>query len=70
MCEHIADAADQGQLVTWFQYVLSLNQPTTINVSITLFYLIDFIIIIYKKCFCKFYINDQLLFILTYTSRN
>ncbi|XP_060862150.1 BTB/POZ domain-containing protein 17 [Metopolophium dirhodum] len=31
MCEHIADAADQGQLVTWFQYVLSLNQPTTIN---------------------------------------
>lgn len=31
MREHIADAADQGQLVTWFQYVLSLNQPTTIN---------------------------------------
>ncbi|VVC33018.1 BTB/POZ domain,SKP1/BTB/POZ domain,BTB/Kelch-associated [Cinara cedri] len=31
MCEHIADAANQGQLVTWFQYVLSLNQPTTMN---------------------------------------
>jgi len=51
MCEHIADAADQGQLVTWFQYVLSLNQPTTINVNIILFYLIDFIII-YEKYFC------------------
>lgn len=38
MCEHIADAADQGQLVTWFQYVLSLNQPTTINVNIILSY--------------------------------
>lgn len=38
MCEHIADAADQGQLVMWFQYVLSLNQPTTINVIIVLFY--------------------------------
>lgn len=38
MCEHIADAAEQGQLVMWFQYVLSLNQPTTINVIIVLFY--------------------------------
>lgn len=54
MCEHIADAADQGQLVTWFQYVLSLNQPTTINVIITLFYLIDFTIIIIKNVFVNF----------------
>jgi hypothetical protein len=33
MCEHIADAANRGQLVTWFQYVLSLNQPMMVNVS-------------------------------------
>lgn len=33
MCDHIADAAERGQLVIWFQYVLSLNQPTTINVN-------------------------------------
>ncbi|XP_050542510.1 BTB/POZ domain-containing protein 17-like [Daktulosphaira vitifoliae] len=33
MCDHIADAADQGQLVTWFQYVLSLNQPSQISAS-------------------------------------
>lgn len=46
MCEHIADAAERGQLVTWFQYVLSLNQPTTINVNITSYsILFDFILI-------------------------
>jgi len=46
MCEHIADAADQGQLVTWFQYVLSLNQPTTINVNIILYFILfDFMLI-------------------------
>ncbi|XP_025424314.1 BTB/POZ domain-containing protein 17-like isoform X2 [Sipha flava] len=33
MCEHIADAANQGQLVTWFQYVLSINQPMMVNAA-------------------------------------
>ncbi|XP_025421083.1 uncharacterized protein LOC112691120 [Sipha flava] len=33
MCEHIADAANRGQLVTWFQYVLSLNQPMMVNAA-------------------------------------
>lgn len=34
MGDHIADAGERGHLVTWFQYILSLNQPTTIDVNI------------------------------------
>jgi len=48
MCEHIADAADQGELVTWFQNVLSLTQPTTINVNNISFYLGKFVHIYYQ----------------------
>lgn len=36
MCEHIADAVDRGQLVNWFQYVLSLNQPMILDVSLNI----------------------------------